>query len=310
MINNLMKQEQVPILVTWDVDPDIHIAYEARARSFDATIDLCHDLGIQSTFFITANADHISPQHVERMLGNGQEVGCHGLTHGGEEDYDRMSAATQRTYIEEATHKLERLVGGPILSFRSPRVKTSAQTLRLLSEYGYLSDSSVCSQRVDFVSSNLINKGWIFAPRRSYHPHRDDAFKRGDLPIWEIPVSAMVVPFISTSLRVLGLTFMKAFFRLLHAESSRCNGKPIVYLTHPTEFTGGKPQRRIKRKYFSPSYIRTHGFIARHWLCRMDGATCLKATRELLGYMASFPDVTFMTVNQYVTQHLNAHLPL
>jgi hypothetical protein len=94
-----------------------------------------------------------------------------------------MSTSMQRSYIEEATKKLEKLVGSPILSFRSPRVKTSAQTLRLLSEYGYLADSSVCSQRVDFISSNLINGGWLSAPRQPYHPHRDNAFKRGDLPI-------------------------------------------------------------------------------------------------------------------------------
>ncbi len=293
---------QIPVLMTLDVDPDTYIAYEPRQRSVDSALDLCQDLGIQATFFITARTEHVSPQQLERMLDSGHEVGCHGLTHRPEENYDRMPEAMQRTYIEEATRKLEGVVGSPILSFRSPRVKTSAQTLRLLGEHGYLADSSVCSQRIDFVSSNLINKGWIFAPRQPYHPHRDNAFKRGDLPIWEVPISAMVMPFISTALRVFGLAFMKAFFKRLYAESRR-NGKPIVYLVHPTEFLGdGKPH--ITRWYLSPSNIRTHGFPVRVLLYRMDGETCLEATRELFAYIASFPDVTFMTVNQYVTHHL------
>jgi len=172
--------------------------------------------------------------------------------------------------------------------------------LRLLGEYGYLADSSVCSQRIDFISSNLINGGWIFAPRRPYHPHRDNAFKRGDLPIWEIPVSAMVMPFISSLLGVLGVAFMKAFFRLLYAES-RCSGKPIVYLTHPLEFLAGPP-RNIRLVHFSPAFIRTHGLLLRNQLRWMDGETCLKATRELLAYMASFPDVTFISIKQYAIQ--------
>jgi hypothetical protein len=295
--------KEVPVLITWDVDPDTYIAYEPRHRSVDMALDLCQQAGVQSTFFITAKVDHLSHRQLER-LGE-HEIGCHGLTHWIDEEYNRMPAAMQRTYIEEATRKLEKMFAKPILSFRSPRVKTSGQTLKLLGDCGYVVDSSVCSQRIDFISSNLINPGWIVAPRRPYHPHRDNAFKQGDLPIWEVPVSAMVVPFISTSMRVFGLAFMKMFFRLLYAESRR-SGKPIVYLAHTTELTGSsKPYIRLR--HFSPSFIRIHGFVPRNVLYRMDGQTCLKATRGLLTHMASFPDVTFMTVSQYVIQHLGAN---
>jgi len=89
------------------------------------------------------------------MQALGQEIGCHGLTHTDEEEYDRMPEEMQERYIEQATQKLEAVAGVRILAFRSPRVKTSAHTLRLLAEHGYRADSSVCSQRIDFVSSNL-----------------------------------------------------------------------------------------------------------------------------------------------------------
>ena len=69
-------------------------------------IDLCEEFGIRSTFYITANFAHEYPAHIERMRLLGQEIGCHGLTHTDEEDYDRMPADLQRTYIEEATRKL------------------------------------------------------------------------------------------------------------------------------------------------------------------------------------------------------------
>jgi peptidoglycan/xylan/chitin deacetylase (PgdA/CDA1 family) len=293
--------KQVPVLVTWDVDPDRWATFAQRQRALSRAIDLCEELDIKSTFFFTANFAFEYPGHIERMQEFGQEIGCHGLTHGDEEDYDRMPEDLQRTYIEEATRKLEAVTGMPVRAFRSPRVKTSAITLRLLAEHNYLADSSVCSQRIDFVSSNLINPGWILAPRRPYQPHYGNPFERGEIPIWEIPVSAMILPFISGSLNVFGLRFMKAFFRLLYSES-RHAGKPIVYLAHPPEFVRSDGQRpRFARKWFSPAYIRTHGFLIRRALYRMDGETWFDATRELFAYMASFPGVAFMTSSEYVS---------
>jgi hypothetical protein len=253
------------------------------------------------------------------MKALGQEVGCHGLDHTNEEEYNRMPEAMQRAYIEEATRRLEAVVDGPIRAFRSPRVKISAATLRLLGEHGYLADSSICSQRLDIVSSNLINKGWLLAPRQPYHPHHTNPFKRGDLPIWEIPLSALAVPFTSKVLSALGLPAMKLFFRLLYTESRR-TGKPIVYLSHPAEF----PSRSVEKgrgpskshlfnrgglrflhpRFFSPRVIRTHGFLIRRVLLRMDATALFNSSRELFAYMASFPGVTFMTFSEYTTRNL------
>ena len=310
-MRGIMERKQVPVLITWDVDPDRWATDDLRQQAFSMALDLCEELSVHSTFFITANFVHEYPDQVARIQALGCEAGCHGLTHTDEEEYDRMPEPMQRSYIEEATEKLEQVVGASIRAFRSPRVKTSSHTLRLLAECGYLADSSVCSQRIDFISSNLINPGWIVAPRRPYHPHRSNVFKRGDLPIWEIPVSAMILPFISGSLNAFGLRFMKAYFRCLYAES-RVTGKPIVYLAHPTEFilSRGKMETRLKSfvlkpKYFSPRYIRTHGFLARNMLRRMDGKGLFDCSREFLAYMASLPGVTFMTVSDYTLQNLS-----
>ena len=309
-------RNSVPVLITWDVDPDLWIPFERRQPALSAAMDMCHNLNIRATFFFTAQPASTYAREIEKMQAQGHEIGCHGLTHGNEEDYDRMPQATQRAYIKEATEKLQTVVGGPIRAFRSPRVKTSACALKLLTEYSYQADSSICSQRIDFVSSNMVNTNWILAPRQPYHPHQASAFKRGDVPIWEIPVSAMIAPFISSTMKVLGLPFMKGFFRLLHAES-RLTGKPIVYLAHPSEFASGKQEKKtsrgwharcvrkyFKRKYFSPSYIRTHGLRLRTILYRLDAETLLDSTRELFSYMASFADVEFMTVSEYVA-HLD-----
>lgn len=296
------KKEHIPILITWDVDPDRWTTPEKRQEALTLALDLCESIGIRSTFFITANFAHEYPFHIQRMQALGQEIGCHGLTHTDEEEYDRMPVEMQRAYIDEATQKLNAVVGSQVRVFRSPRVKTSGRTLELLSEYGYQADSSVCSQRIDFLSSNLINPGWLTAPRRPYRPNSANAFRRGNLPILELPISALVVPMISGSLNVLGLRFMKAFFRLLCLESAQ-TGKPIVYLAHPTELLPFKKKRkRFTLSQFSPANIRTHGLVLRKLFYRMNGATWHRATRELFEYMSSSPRVSFMTCSEYLKQ--------
>lgn len=295
----------VPVIVSWDVDPDRWATLEKRKLALNKAMDACQEYGVKSTFFITANFVHEYPPELERMRALGQEIGCHGLTHTDEEEYDKMPEAMLREYIQRAREKIEAVYDEPLISFRSPRVKTYAPTLRILSEYGYRADSSVCSQRLDLVSSNLINMGWLTAPRNSYHPDQNNAFRRGDLPLWEVPVSAIGVPFLSNALNVLGVSMMKLIFKLLYVESRR-TGKPIVYLGHPTEFilpvSKSRKRHKFKLNQLSPGYIRTHGLILRKYLYGMDSETWFQATRELFAYMASFDHVEFMTLGEYVVR--------
>jgi hypothetical protein len=293
------NHSSVPVLITWDVDPDRWTTLEKREKSLSMAMELCAEFNIRSTFFFTARYAHEYPLQIDHMQQLGQEIGCHGLNHTDEEDYDRMQPDQQRAYIEEATKQLQAVAGAPVTSFRSPRVKTSACTLMLLNEFGYLVDSSVCSQRMDLISSNLINPGWLFAPRLPYHPHPASAYKPGNTSIWEVPVSAAGLPFISSSLRVLGLPLMKAFFWLLYQEA-RVTGKPIVYLSHPTEFIPSNGQKAaLSLADFSPRRIRTHGLVARKLIYRLSGQALYTATRCLFSYIASLPDVRFSTCHEY-----------
>ncbi|NJN99297.1 MAG: hypothetical protein HC875_36985 [Anaerolineales bacterium] len=56
----------------------------------------------------------------------------------------------------------------------------------------------------------------------------------------------------------------------------------------------------LNPEYFSPTFIRTHGFRVRNLLYTMDGVTLLERTRELFSYMSTFTNVKFMTISQYV----------
>jgi len=294
----MRKKRTVPVLITGDVDPTPEVTVENKKKSLRRTLALFGEFGIKATFFCVArSAEQLGPE-IEKIVQNGHEIGCHGLTHGFEEEYDKMPEVMQREYLQSATGILETLAGHQIVSFRGPRVKTSHVTQGILEELGYRADSSVCSQRVDFVSSNLINAGWIFAPRFPYHPHEASPYKRGDRKLWVVPLSAIVLPFVSGIAYTLGYNYSKALFDLLYRESIR-TGKPIVYLFHPVEFA---PNTEKVEKRFSFKNIAVEGFRFRRssWLFEQDEKKKYEQNRALFAYMSSFPDVRLMTVREYV----------
>lgn len=290
----------VPILITWDIDPTPEATLADKKKALDRAAGLLKDLQIDGTFFFHAMIAGQLEQEIRSLAGNGHEIGCHGLTHGDEEEYDRMPREMQRAYLSKATNILNEMSHRPIISFRGPRVKTSQITHDVLEELGYVADCSVASQRIDLVSSNLINTGWIFAPRLPYHPSNTNAFRRGERKIWVVPISAMLLPFISSTLYALRLRFMKCFFQVLYRESLR-TGKPIVYLVHPFEFA---PFGEVSRPRLSISSIRTHGLLVREKFYVKDEKKRFEMNKALFVHMKSYPNTRFMTVGGFISTML------
>ena len=246
-----MRNKVVPILYTWDVDPVSKLEYSIRSldssitpethycNSLERSLDFCKDLEIKSTFFFTARPTLNNADIVKEIQGEGHTIGCHGLTHSSSEEFDKLSLKNQYVRIKEATNILHEVTGVQVRHFRSPRVKISRSTLHVLQKLGYYTDSSVCSQRADLFSSNLFNLDWIKAPRNIYYPSHKNPFTSGNMSVLEIPISALLLPFISGSLSIFGIGFMKFLFQILYRESIK-TGKPIVFLNHPIEFLSKK----------------------------------------------------------------------
>ncbi|MFX0199990.1 MAG: polysaccharide deacetylase family protein, partial [Candidatus Hodarchaeota archaeon] len=249
----------VPVLITCDVDPAYEISHQNRKHSIDLALELFEQFQIKSTFFFVAEPAESYRREIHDLISRNHEIACHGLIHDYKEDYSILPEDVQRENLTLATKKLENLTGHPIKSFRGPQVKTSHLTHKILEDLNYSADSSVCSQRIDLISSNLINTGWILAPRLPYHPSKSSAFRRGERKILVVPVSSLLFPFISGTLYLFGPSFMKQFFNVLYLESRR-TGKPIVYLMHPTEFV-----EKTQKDTYKPSLrkVRSGGFYFR-----------------------------------------------
>lgn len=295
-------REPISVLVTWDVDPFPDVDITQKRNALTLTRQLLTEQQIHSTFFFPAKVATALGHDVQELMQDGHEIGCHGLTHADDEDYSQMPKDVQRAHICEATEVLRRATGLTIASFRGPRMKTSHLAQSILVELGYIADCSVASQRVDFVSSNLVNVNWILAPRLPYRPSYRNAFRKGRQDIWVVPLSACVLPFISSALYVFRTRVLKWLFRILYWEATH-TGKPIVYLIHPFEFAPSTLRYKPENLSFLQE-VRTNGFLVRERFYEKDHHERFKMNQELFTYMKSFPNIQFRTVRDYVRDEL------
>lgn len=209
-------------------------------------------LGAPVTVFATAEAAELFAEELCEWIREGHEIGCHGLDHAPGEDYRRASLATARARIAAATERIERALGTRPRCFRGPRMETSAATQQALLAEGYAADFSVCSGRFDAFACRSFAPGWLRAPRTPYRPSWDSPFRRGSLPLWVVPMSALGAPLSSGSRYLAGARLFAGFAGLLAREARR-RGGALVYLFHSYEFA-----RRIAQADDRPLHQRLY----------------------------------------------------
>lgn len=274
----------VPLLVTVDVEiaPDHHLDEQEQVLDRLRT-----DLdGFPLTWFCTAVAAEKFRNPLQRLVQAGHQIGCHGLDHSPADNYRSMTYEQANQAISEATYRIADAVGERPRCFRGPRMTTSSPTQSALIDQGYQADFSVCAQRMDWLACGGSEWLWLFTPRGAYHPAEKNPFFRGEMPLWVVNLSSLGVPFLSGTLFLSGLEFMKAFFRLLLTEARRTD-KPIVYLFHSYEFA------HLIHPGSQPLHQRAY---------ERDRCSRYQMNLALLKYMCTFPDVSPMTASLFLEQ--------
>jgi len=191
---------------------------------------------ITTTFFFTGTIAKRFPKIVEMVNQYGHEVGSHGWTHEPDLAFDTLDLKTQINHLKRSKELLESISNKRVISFRAPAGRVNSNTATALHKTGFKIDSSISSQRFDFfISFGGVKKlNWFFSPRLPYFVSKSSLWKKGDSDILEIPVSAILIPYIGTTMRIFP-NMIKLLRRLLDFENS-FNKKPIVFLTHPNEY--------------------------------------------------------------------------
>jgi peptidoglycan/xylan/chitin deacetylase (PgdA/CDA1 family) len=262
-------------------------------------LDLYAKYDIKATFFFTGYYAELFPEAVKMILPYGHEVGSHGYSHKVDQAFDVLSLDEQIKHLEKSKKILEDISGQQVVSFRAPAARVNKDTAIALKETGFLIDSSVSSQRFDmFLSFGSLRKmNWITAPRLPYFTAPDNLWKKGNGSIFEIPISALLLPYIGTTLRIMP-PVTRGFRNLLHTETS-INKKPIVFLTHPNEFIdetleAENIERRVKNFL---SYL-LGDVIRRNLKSKNLGKKALPIYERELRFFAK-RNYQFMTMHQY-----------
>jgi hypothetical protein len=296
------QARRIPTLFTLDVHDQPGIG-----SYIEHSVQFLSDMGIPATYFVPAQVFEKFPKQINK-IPRPHQVACHGLFHTGEEDYSGMPCTMQRDYIERATKILSDGLSRHPGAFRTPGFRISGTTLSLLAEYGYYADVSVNSGRLGITSTYNKENGWFLAPRLPYHPDSLNPFREGSLPIWEIPVSAIVLPFTSNVAVTLGSGLTKLLTAVL-LEESRLRPKPLVYMSHPEDLSENGPEHKRPKFNIRMLIPSERGIPFRHYLGAKGPEEFYQINCEILKYLQCKNAVEFLTLEDYVKRHLQQGSP-
>lgn len=262
-------------------------------------LDLYAKYNVKSTFFYTGYIAKLYPEVVKMAIIAGHEVGSHGKSHLKENGFDIMPYAKQVRHLEYSKKLLEDISGQEVISFRAPALRVSPNTATALIETGYRIDSSIASQRFDFFLSfgSQQKLSFLTAPRLPYRVNRHNIFQKGQSELFEIPLSATIIPFAGTTMRLMPrvTSFQQG---ILHLESV-INGKPVVFVVHPNEFIDESEEpRRIKRRSQNPIFYLLSDLLRAKLKVRNLGERALPIYESMIAKYAN-SRYQFMSMREY-----------
>lgn len=261
-------------------------------------LELYAQYKVKTTFFFTGYIAEKFPEVVKQILPYGHEVGSHGYTHDVNMAFDLLSLEEQKEHLIKSKTILEELSGQEVISFRAPAARTNKYTATALAETGFKIDSSIASQRFDFFLSfgSRQKLNWLKAPRTPYFTKEDSLWEKGNGPILEIPISAFIMPYIGTTMRLFPL--LTTLLRNLLALESSFNRKPIVFLTHPNEFITEEYCNKQNRRSKSLLGYIVGDLIRRRLKVKNLGEDALPLYQKELDFFVE-KDFNFVTCKEY-----------
>ncbi len=262
-------------------------------------LDLYAKYGVKSTFFYTGYMAKLYPQVVKMAVTAGHEIGSHGKSHSKENGFDVMPYDKQLRHLDYSKRLLEDISGKELISFRAPALRVSPNTATALIETGFRIDSSIASQRFDFFLSfgSKQKLSFLDAPRLPYRVNRNNIFQKGQSQLVELPLSATIIPYAGTTMRMMpGITRLQQL--LLNFETG-IDGKPVVFVIHPNELIDESMESRtIKRRSQNPISYLLSDLLRAKLKTRNLGEKAVPIYESLIRFYVEH-DYEFMTMRDY-----------
>jgi peptidoglycan/xylan/chitin deacetylase (PgdA/CDA1 family) len=144
------------VAFTVDLEPDCPpflSGFRGVEHGLPALLDLLAALRVPATFFTTGEVAKRSPRAVERLVSEGHELGCHGMTHTAFTSLSRTGAEAE---IIESAAILRRFA--PVTSFRAPYLRFPDAYVDILERTGFELDSSQARYKLAYYRSRATTR--------------------------------------------------------------------------------------------------------------------------------------------------------
>jgi hypothetical protein len=238
--------------MTVDVDPPMSfIPNFIIEDGVISLLKLFDEYAVKATFFVPAVVAEKFSAIMEKIIGRGHEVSCHGLKHDPFEA--TLNVNKQIRILRTATEIIQSTTGLRPVGFRAPLFKINKNCWTALQKNGYVYDSSV-------VCSPFYGSHRIFFPAKPFLlPVSKTNENHGLL---EIPVSAnpfLPFPLGGAMMRIFGSKWSKMGVKMNFIFQT-----PVVFYVHPKDVIP-----------------RTYGWV---WHSYRNTANCAKMLDEIIKY--------------------------
>ncbi|MEK6968842.1 MAG: polysaccharide deacetylase family protein [Nanoarchaeota archaeon] len=253
-------------------DSNKDIIYETAIPRF---LKMFEEKGIKATFFVIGKDALIKEKKelLKNIVNDGHELANHTMNH--IFGLSKLSPENKIKELEDAEQAISEISHHKIVGFKAPGYDIDREMLNILTQKGYLYDSSMLPSSIypvtQIINGLLSNTkkirthgpkvSWGFAPNRPYSPQKriwtGKSWKKGSSGLLEIPCSAMPLirfPYHSSYAFIGGLNY----FNLGHTLMKKTK-TPLNYSFHAIDLADN-----IQTK-FSP--IQNLNFDRRFNLC-------------------------------------------
>jgi peptidoglycan/xylan/chitin deacetylase (PgdA/CDA1 family) len=200
--------------------PPASSRFAVLRRCLPRLAELFAQHGVTPTWFVVGRdleEDGEGRRLLAELASAGHELANHSYSH----PYDlvRLPRPQIVEQIDRAHAALAEVAGRPPLGFRAPGYEVSGEVIELLAERGYRYDSSAFPSIPYYAakaavmatmrlrgkpSGSILGRAAVLgAPIRPYRPRPGEPYRRGDGPLWEVPMAVtpgLRLPVIGTSL--------------------------------------------------------------------------------------------------------------
>lgn len=211
---------------------EVHASESIVERGTHAILDLLAKHGWRSTFFVLGDVVREHPGLIRRMVDEGHELACHGMSH---RPVWRATPETFRAELREFRATVEQVLGDfPVTGFRAPTFsidRSNPWALDVLADEGYEYDSSIFPMKVKMYGTPGAPVG-LYRPSRTDLRKHDPAGRLVEFPVAIAEMAGVRFPVGGGFyLRALPLPVFRAGLDYI------LQHRPFVLYLHPREVT-------------------------------------------------------------------------